>query len=228
VVAFTDDDRVPVAGWLEAGIAACAAAPGAVVQGRIDPLPEERYLLGPFSRTLSVTGPAPTYATANVFYPRAVLEAAGGFDEGMTTGEDTDLAWRAFDAGAGRAFSAEAQVFHTVARLGPLGKLRIAARWTTVVKTFADHPQLRREQLTYNVFWKGSHYLLIRALIALVLPRRARFLRRWLAWPYALHLLERGEVEGGGPALAPYYLLYDLIELATVLRGSLRYRTLVL
>src|SRR4051794_5701981 len=96
VVAFTDDDCVPVAGWLAAGLAACAAAPGAIVQGRIDPLPSERHLLGPFSRTLSVPGPAPTFATANVFYPRALIERLGGFDEHMTTGEDTDLAWRGF------------------------------------------------------------------------------------------------------------------------------------
>ena len=233
LVAFTDDDCVTSPTWLEAGLRACAQHPGAVVQGRIEPAPDERHLLGPFSRTLSVTEDVPTFATANVFYPRAVLEATGGFDEGAyaTTpgGEDTDLAWRALAAGAGRAFVHEALVHHAVVPLGPVGKLRIAARWTGTMKTFADHPGLRREQLTYNLFWKGSHYLLVRALLALAIPRRRRALRRWLAWPYVAHLLrDRGRVEGGGPLLAPYFLLHDLVELWAVVRGALRYRTWVL
>ena len=46
---------------------------------------------------------------------------------------------------------------------------------------FARHPALRREALTYRVFWKGSHYLLFRLLLALALRRSPRLLRLWLA-----------------------------------------------
>ena len=230
LVAFTDDDCVPDPGWLEAGLRAAAARPGAVLQGRVDPMPSERHLLGPFSRTLSVPVATPTVPTANIFYPREVLERIGGFDEGFggVGGEDTDLAWRAMRAGAATAFVEDATVFHAVTRLGPLGKLRVAARWGPTMRTFKLHPELRRLQMTHRVFWKGSHYLLARALLALVIPRRRRVVRRWLAMPYALHLLERGRVEGGGPALAPYYLVHDLVELVTVLRAAVRYRTWVL
>jgi hypothetical protein len=60
-----------------------------------------------------------------------------------------------------------------------------------------------------------------------VLPGRLRYLRWWLAYPYLAHLPTRGRLEGGGLLVAPYYLVHDLVELAAMLRGSLRYRTLV-
>ena len=50
----------------------------------------------------------------------------------------------------------------------------------------------------------------------------------WLAGPYLLHLLDRGRLEGGGPALAPYYVLHDLVELVAALRGAARYRTVII
>ena len=231
LVAFTDDDCVPSPAWLEEALSAAERNPGAIVQGRVEPLPSEAHLLGPFARTLRVPTATPTFPTANVVYPREVLERIDGFDAERFGfgGEDTDLAWRAIGAGAPAVFAPEALVHHAVARLGPAGKLRVAARWTSTMRTFALHPELRRRQLTYNLFWKGTHYLLVRALLALLVPRRHRALRRWLAWPYVAHLLrERGRIEGGGPLLAPFFVAHDLVELWAVVRGALRYRTWVL
>ena len=120
----------------------------------------------------------------------------------------------------------EALVRHAVNRLGPLGKLRFAAGWE--LRAYADHPGLRRAHFSHLLFWKPSHYLLARALLGLALPRRARWLAPWLVTPYLRHLLGRGRVEGGGPLLAPYFALHDLIEMAAVARAALRYRTLML
>ena len=78
------------------------------------------------------------------------------------------------------------------------------------------------------MFWKGSHYLLFRLLLALALRRAPRLLRLWLAAPYARHLLLRGARDGGGPFAAPWYALHDLVELFAVLRGAVRSRTLVI
>jgi hypothetical protein len=88
---------------------------------------------------------------------------------------------------------------------------------------FARYPEVRTA-LTYNLFWKGSHYLLVRALLALLVPRRFFVLRAWLAWPYFHHLRWRGQSEGGGLWLAPWYLLHDLVELWAIGRGAARYR----
>jgi glycosyltransferase involved in cell wall biosynthesis len=224
-VAFVDDDCVASPGWLAALVA--EAGEGVVVQGRVEPARP----MQPFSRSLVVRdGPGPWFQTANVLYPRSVLEAVGGFDEEAFpyVGEDTDLAWRARAAGASFAFARGAVVWHDVAALGPLGALRFTGRWTESIRLFARHPELRRAALTKRVFWKGSHYLLLRALLTLVLPRRLWGLAAWLWMPYALHLVDRWREEGGGPALAPWLVLHDLVEVGAVARGAVRYRTLVL
>src|SRR3954447_16123165 len=102
VVLFTDDDCRPPADWLERAAAAVRAHPGAVVQGAVRPDPAEAHLLAaaPHARSLLVDPPGPWAQTANIAYPRALLERMGGFDEGFDSGEDTDLAWRAIEAGA--------------------------------------------------------------------------------------------------------------------------------
>jgi len=226
LVAFVDDDCVASPGWL-AALVEKAGEGGVVVQGRVEPA----RAMEPFSRSLVVdAGPGPWFQTANVLYPRSVLEAVGGFDEEAFpyVGEDTDLAWRARAAGAGFAFAGDAVVRHDVARLGPVGALRFAFRWSDSVRLFARHPDLRRAALTKRVFWKGSHYLLVRALLTLLVPRRLRPLAVWLWLPYALHLVDRWREEGGGPALAPWLVLHDLVEVAAIARGAAKHRTLVI
>ena len=221
-VAFVDDDCVATPRWLEALLA--RAGEGTVVQGRTLPESDAR---GPFKRSLRVEEPGPYYQACNILYPRALLERLGGFDAEAFphVGEDTDLAWRALAAGARVEWAPDALVHHAVADLGPVGALRMAARWTPSIRLFARHRALRGEHLTYGVFWKGTHYLLVRFLLALLVRRRARWLALWLGAPYVRGLLLRGRVEGGGTAAAPFYLVHDLVELVAVLRGAIRYRT---
>lgn len=231
VVAFTDDDCVVASDWLERGLAKAGEHPGAVVQGRTNPIPAEADRLGPFSRTLRVNELGPYYQTCNIFYPRDVLERVGGFDAEAfkLRGEDCDLAWRAIAAGADTVFAPDAEAFHAVNRIGPVGRLRIAWLWFEAVQLFRRHPELRKVHLHYRVFWSGSHYLLLRAVVALLLRRRLpAVFTWWLGKPYLGYLVERGQREGGGPLLAPYWLAYDLVETAAMVRGSVRYRTFVL
>lgn len=228
LVAFTDDDCEVDPRWLEAGVAACVQDDGVVVvQGRTDPMPGERE--GPFTRTIEAHG-GPYFQTCNMFYPRSLLERLGGFDAEShpRSGEDTDLAWRAKAAGARVVYEPEARAWHAVNRLGPVGMLRVAARWSDSMRVYARFPELRREVFTYGIFWKGTHYLLVRALLALLVPRRLLVLRAWLANPYLALLVRRGRTEGGGPLLAPWYLLHDLVELVAVVRGAVRERRLML
>jgi GT2 family glycosyltransferase len=229
LLAFTDDDCAPDPDWLAGGLAAARRSPGAIVQGRTDPRRADLQRLGrlkrPFTRTLEIPGPDPHVQTCNVFYPRSVLERVGGLDTtgfARYAGDDADLAWRAIGAGTEVTFAPGARVEHAYLYLGPLGKLRYAAGWD--FKVYARHPGLRRAYFTRRIFWKGSHYLLFRALIASLVPRRMRLVRAWLALPYAVHLAERGRVEGGGPLLAPYFALNDLIELGAAIRSTIRYR----
>lgn len=230
LIAFTDDDCRATSAWLQAGVVAFDGHHDRVVQGRTEPDPLELTRDGPFSRTLRVRSLGPYYQTCNVFYPRDLLERAGGFDEETFTvpgGEDADLAWRCFDGGASSTFAEDALVYHAVERLGPVGKLKVAWRWHETVRLYARHNALR-ETLTYGVFWKKSHYLLVRAAIGLVLPDRLRLLRAWCLAPMAPAYLERARAEGGVVWAAPYFVLHDLVELAAVVRGAIRYRTIVI
>ena len=227
LIAFTDDDCVPDRGWLEAAERSSLAHPGAFVQGRTEPEPGKH--IGPFSRTLRVTRLDPAFPTCNMLYPRAMLERIGGFDTNAfgrePGGEDCDLAWRAIAAGARPVFASDALVHHAVNHLGPLGKLRVAARWTTPMTAYARHRALRRASFTHGIFWKDRHWFLVRAALSLLLPARWLPVRAWAAYPYVQDLWARGKLEGGGPLLAPYFVLHDLVEMFAVARAAVRTRT---
>lgn len=231
MVAFTDDDCVVDQDWLRAGLAACIEHPAALVQGCTQPIPEEVNREGAFSRTLRIDRLGPYFQGCNMFYPRTVLEGLGGFDAEAypRSGEDTDLAWRALSLGTPAVFASDARVFHAVNQLGPLGKLRVAARWSDSMGVYARFPALRANVFAHKIFWKHSHYLLVRALLALLLPRRLRPIGLLLASPYLSHVMERIRQEhGNSPLLVPYYVIHDLVELVAVARGAARYRTLLL
>jgi glycosyltransferase involved in cell wall biosynthesis len=229
LIAFTDDDCEPAPHWLESGLAAWGGVADRFVQGKTLPNPAEQDRLGPFSRTQLIDREAPAYPTCNIFYPRGLLERLDGFDAERYPfwGEDTDLAWRAIAAGARPLFAPEALVHHAVNDLGPIGRLRLAASWAPAMRPYALHPELRRAAFTFGLFWKREHYWLARALLAAALPGR-RFLlpfRIWLALPYAHAIYARMRVFGGGPAILPYHVLCDLLELAATARAAIRLRT---
>jgi glycosyltransferase involved in cell wall biosynthesis len=229
VIAFTDDDCEPAPEWLAAGLRAARAAPGAVIQGRTEPNPAELRHQGPFSRTLRVTELGPHFETANMFYPRSLLERLGGFDERFRRpgGEDTDLAWRAIEAGAPVEFAAPALVHHAVEDHGPIGMLRVAGRWYDLMYALRRHPGYRARTRWRRIFWKQSHALLAQALIGCALARRFPP-AALLALPYLRHLLGRCEQVGAAPAYAPYLALHDLVEVGAAVRGGLRHRVLVI
>lgn len=226
LVAFTDDDCEPTAGWLSGLVRAATAAPGGFVQGPTSPHPDELDRLGPFSRTLDVRELGPWFPTANMAYPRTLLERLDGFDETLPRGEDTDLAWRAMELGAEPAWAESALVHHAVMDLGALEKLRLATRWRLAFANFTRHPGLR-EHLTFGVFWKRSHALMLLALVGLSVAKRFPP-ALVLAVPYARDVRRRMAHERAPLSLAGYYPLHDGVETATALAGSLPRGTLVL
>ncbi len=227
LVAFTDDDCAADPGWLAAGVRTALEIPGAVIQGVTRPDPREVEQDGPLSRTVLVETLGPQYEACNIFYPRELLEALGGFDErygALPAGEDTDLAWRAIEHGAPTALAPEAVVLHAVERVGVRGMLRFAARWGEATRLFAEHPQTRA-MLHRRVFWNVWHYLLWRSVLALAAPRP---LRRLILARHLLELRRRAQREGGEAWLIPFLLAYDSVECWAIARGAIRNRTLVL
>jgi glycosyltransferase involved in cell wall biosynthesis len=225
LVVFTDDDCVPTPGWLEALVAAAEQNPGAIVQGSVAPRPDEAHLISPLSRTLTIDRLGPWFQTANVAYPRELLERHGGFAPDLRTGEDADMAWRAIEAGTPTVWAPEALTHHAVQPLGVRGTLRVAWQWSDSVRAYRDHPGLRAEVFQKGIFWKGSHYLLVRALIGALVGRRAPRLGGWLARPYFSNVVARQWArEHGHPWHAPVMVARDVVETAAMVRGAVRYR----
>jgi len=240
-VAFTDDDCLPEPGWLASGLDAIRKRQGVVVGRTVPAIPFSEA--GPFSRTINVHD-VDYLATCNVFYDWTDLEAVGGFEEAYETptGEDTDLAWRIRDElGRGFAFEGNAVVRHAVRPSNFLAALRETARWYGIPLFVARHPRARREMLHRRVFWKPSHPKALLALAGgvLLILAVAGIVPAWLiavglvlCGPWLRHRLRSRPLPTRRMRYRPFYLpgalAIDLAEIVAMIRGSLRYRTLVL
>jgi GT2 family glycosyltransferase len=120
VVAFIDSDCVPEPHWLEKGAAALADCD--IAGGRVDVLVEdtshvtaaeafERVFAFDIERYVKKKGFVPS---GNMFCPRGVFEAVGGFDVGVS--EDVEWSHRATGKGFRIAFVPEAAVGHPARR----------------------------------------------------------------------------------------------------------------
>jgi len=226
LVAFVDDDCIPEPGWLEALLAAAGGRPDVVVQGPVAP-PPGQAAHGPLEHTIASAAPSAFYLTCNIAYPRALLERLGGFDESFARacGEDLDLGTRAVAAGATAAWAPGALVRHEVRRMTLGQAVRHTAKWTDAVRVVSMHPQLRG-LLTLRLFWRPAHPLALLAVAGL-LSRRPALALLALA-PYLEHHRRRsGGVRAAARAL-PAHAVVDAAEIVTMVRGSVRHRTLML
>jgi GT2 family glycosyltransferase len=223
LVAFVDDDCVAEAAWAAALLAAAAAHPGAAIQGRTTPIPAELDRLHPLAYTKWIEAAGPWYETCNIAYPRALLERLGGFDESLrVVGEDTDLGWRAREAGAAIAYEPTAHVRHAVYRLPLRGWLELARRERYAGQVFARHPGLRAEAGMLGVL-KRHRAPIALALAGLVAARRRRAASA-LALPYAVDLGRRCAGARAGPQWAAWFAAYDAVCTAYAVGGAVKSR----
>ena len=252
LVVFTDDDVVAQPGWLATIAAAHERDPEALVQGRTEPDPRELHRLAAFSRSQMATGPGPWFQTCNIAYPRALLEQLGGFDESFweAAGEDTDLGWRAIEAGTRVIYEPNALNWHAVHEPGALALIRASQKWRIAVRNLKRHPQLR-DALHRRIFWKPAHERLLIAVAGIgaaaiagrgsagIGGSAAQAARRGSRGipiavaaaaiaPYlALQRTQHGSYPGTIAAL-PAHVALDAAEIVAMVRGSLAAGTLVL
>ena len=235
MIAFTDDDCVPTAGWIDALVGGLIDHD--LVQGPTLPNPTQTERFGPFARTIVVVAENGYYETCNMGYRRKALEAAGGFDEGFRWpyGEDCDLAWRVKAAGGTSTFVQEALVHHEVWPSDYRAYLRDKVRREGIARALKKHPDMRARR---GIFQNGAHPTAVAAAaagITLALTRRpstfaaAGLFGALYAWNC------RNYNRGPGPGrragwiyLVPMHLVADLYEVAVLARASARHRTLVL
>jgi GT2 family glycosyltransferase len=231
LVAFTDDDCRAHPAWLESLIAASDGAT-TFFQGRTDPDPDERHLLHGFARSQEIGGLSGWYETCNMAYPRELLERLGGFDEALPFGgEDTDIAYRAIEAGARPEFVDSALVWHAVMHRSPQKALREASSWSEMSGVVAKHPELRKA-LYHGVFWRKSHAALLLALAGLPFARRHPAVAVAAALPY-LELRVNWRAPSARRlarrlAALPIWVAIDTVEVASRLPAAIRNRSLVI
>lgn len=227
LVAFTDDDCVPSPGWLQALVDAMGDGHRVVV-GRTEPDPGA--VEGPFSRTLRMHD-ATFLQTANVLYRREALDAVGGFDASLRTGEDTDLGLRVAATGVEVVFAPDALVHHDVSPSDWRAAVRQATRWTDLPAVARRHPTAR-ELLHRRLFWKPHHPWTLLAMVGLaagVVLRRGWPLLALLPW--VRHRVLGQPLTGDRREvlrLLPATFAVDATEVATMVRGSVRHRFPVL
>jgi glycosyltransferase involved in cell wall biosynthesis len=240
ILAFTDSDCRPDPGWLQAGAEAMGDGVS-IVQGTVLFKPEQDF--GEFPRQSQPSFGHPTVPTANVFYRREVFSEYGGFDESLcfldplgraTEVADTDLAWRIKKSGRGVVYAPNAIVYHEKESMS-LGRWLVEpTRLFPLAALLRAHPELRRELLIANiVFYRGTIavYLTVPLIVLAVI---------WTPWVLtapAVPLMVRSLQASKGSnwtavgkylAFAPLHFVRMVILAATLVGGSVRYRSLVL
>lgn len=226
VVAFTDSDCEPEAGWLVAGLRPFADPRVAVVQGRTVPA-------GPLDERWSVSqdigSRSGLFEACNVFYRRPTLLEVGGFGEQIGFfGEDTLAGWRVLRTGASDVFAADAVVRHDVTHPGFAWHLRRARYYTHWPELLRELPELREELLWHRWFLRrrsAEAALALGGLVLAVVTRRpaAALAAAPLAWRHRPRGLSRQAVEDAAGAL-----VFDLAVEAALVEGSARTGTVVL
>lgn len=232
VIAFTDDDCAPAPGWLEAGLAAMGPDEQVFAVGRTAPDPAEVHRLHrPFSRSLTVDDPR-FFETCNIFYRRHDLETVGGLDESFSTGEDTDLGLRMVEAGASPVWAPEALVHHRVRPSDLRSHLREATRWPDLALVIRRHPTQRTTLLHRRWFWKRTHPPVIVALagVGAAAARRSAVPLLLAGWWVGHRLVVEPACPGPRRRVMalPGAFAVDAAEVLTMVRGSLRHRTVLL
>ena len=229
LICFTDDDCRVAPGWLSALAGAVGDADAVIAVGRTEPEPREADRQAAFTRSNLVTGLNRDFHSCNIAYPRALLERLGGFDESFAypAAEDTELAWRALETGAGARFAPNALVWHAVHDVGWTALVR-RARWRLdVPRLVKRHPGLRHHMVK-GVFWKREHAQLLAALAGAALARPTRGASLALALPYLRFCRGLHGSYAGTLLHLPQHVMVDGAEVSALAIGSARERTLVI
>lgn len=249
ILAFTDSDCRPSSQWLETGMSAFDDPDVGFATGTVLYKPEQVERAGFFARESGeVRQEHPTYSTTNVFYRREIYLELGGSDASLSMPDflgrvvdcsDTDLAWRAKEAGHGNRFMGEALVYHEREVLSPAKWVAEPYRMFVLAPLVKRHPQLRKQLLRFRVFWGVENLAFYLAVLAPVLgilvhPAFWALTLPFLVW--ALRLLRQNLSSFPGAVLnfpktlvqVGFITARHTVFAVALIYGSIRFRTLVL
>jgi len=232
LLALLDSDCIASPGWLRNGIAAFRDGIG-LVQGRT--LPEPGVHRGVFSKYVLVERESFIYEGCNMFFRRDVyLEFSEDVPDPRSTslliqgGEDVILAWKAKRGGWLSTFSPEALVHHKVLPITPW-------RWVYIHNNLMWPYLLRRIPELRPFFFGRFFFEPSQAWFTLALAAVPLFLvTKWAALLFLPYVVCRARerthsLRGPLRLLRPlFYLPRDACNFFLLLRGSLRFRTILL
>jgi GT2 family glycosyltransferase len=225
VVAFTDSDCMPTPGWLRELVAPLLDTAVGIVQGVTVPEPGVRQGRWAVSQELREwTG---RYECCNLAVRREALLGSEGFDELIFFGEDVAGGLAIERAGWRHAFAPGAVVHHDVTHPGFRWWLRRGYMYGNIALVARRFPEFRRRYLLAGVFFRRRDAMLVAFLAGLALARNDRRALA-LALPYAWNRRPRGLHPHDLTVAVAQSMMFDLIILVGMVRGSLRYRSLVL
>ncbi len=184
IIAFTDDDCLPLPGWLRAGLAAFRDGIMGVSGKIIVPL---EHTPTDYERNAALLAKA-EFVTANCFYRRETLAMVGGFDErfSMAWREDSDLVFRLVDhfssgSTSSLLYAPAAVVVHPIrpASWGVSLKQQRKSMFNALL--YKKHPALYRQRIQSAPPW--HYYCILGALLIALMSTIAGF------WLYALGAL---------------------------------------
>jgi glycosyltransferase involved in cell wall biosynthesis len=182
IIAFTDDDCIPDPEWLRSGVQAIDDGHDGAYGRVIVPLP--KYPTDYEKDTAGLE--RSEFITANCFYHRSVLKAAGGFDDRFTMAwrEDSDLYFTLLEKGFDLVAVDSALVYHPVrpAKWGISITQQKKAQFNALL--YKKHPHLYRRKIQPRPPW--HYYLavtgLAAALAGLVFQNSSWMLSGFLVW----------------------------------------------
>lgn len=162
VIAFTDDDTLPSAQWLQSGLNALVAGVDAVTGSIQMPLPER---FSDYERDAARLEEA-EFVTANCFLRRDVLQSVGGFDERYTRAwrEDSDLHFALLQGGYRIVHDPRALVVHPLREAPFAASIRAQRKIMFDVLLYKKYPQLYRQRIRRGPPW---FYLSVTGLLLL-------------------------------------------------------------
>jgi glycosyltransferase involved in cell wall biosynthesis len=190
ILAFTDSDCIPSAGWIRKAVAEFVEGVG-LVCGPIEPFdakPDDDFFTHQIHEVNREDG---LYPTANVFYRRDVFMSLGMFDETMREyswgqpvgGDDTEMGWRVRRAGYRSAFANGAVVFHQATAVSPRAYLLSSLAARILPKLVKKIPELRDTSFYRRYFLHKQSATFYLLLLGIVASRKNRW-AALLAIPY--------------------------------------------
>jgi GT2 family glycosyltransferase len=230
-IAFTDPDTLPERDWLTAATRALDELGVRALEGAVLP---EGGVPRPMMRPVR-NEDGGRYMTANMVYAKDLVEHLGGFDERFRPPpflEDSDIAFRAMDAGAVIPFVPSVRVRHRDVPATPRRELADQGRLQWMALLASKHPERYRTDLrpVVQTFRPGDVALLSAVPVAAAALRAGPIARvlslGWLALAVRRVVRASGLTGARGEPQAPWIataLAAPFVRAFHLVRGALRF-----